>query len=137
VIWAEWLLRFNDFWLGGVGAGVTFDFTFPNGFKVTSAHSLYLQLWYQYGIVGILLFVALLISLLWKGWSCRAQPLARLGLALLVFAMVAMVSEVHAIFQRPSPYWVLFWFPVGILLGVQKPVPGHSSEPLAPPAKAD
>lgn len=137
VIWAEWLLRSNDFWLDGVGAGVIFDFTFPNGFKVTSAHSLYLQLWYQYGIVGILLFAALLISLLWKGWTCRAQPLARLGLALLVFAMVAMVSEVHSIFLRPSPFWVVFWLPVGILLGVQKPLAGHSSEPLAPPAKAD
>ena len=125
----------------GVGAGVKFEFTFPAGTlqagrSYNSAHSLYLQLWYQYGVVGILLFVALLISLLRKGWSCRAQPLARLGLALLVFAMVSMVSEVHSIFLRPGPYWVMFWFPVGILLGIQQPAVGCPSEPLAPPAAA-
>ena len=48
--------------------------------------------------------------------------------ALLVYAMVAMVSDVYAIFHRPSPYWVLFWFPVGILLGVQ---PGNTEERAA------
>lgn len=142
LIWQAWFEQLHDFWLIGVGAGVKFEFTFPAGTpqagqSFTSAHSLYLQLWYQYGIVGILLFVALLISLLWKGWTCRAQPLARLGLALLVFAMVAMVSEVHSIFLRPSPFWVVFWLPVGILLGLQQPGSGHSSEPLAPLAKAD
>lgn len=119
--WTEWLRRLPDFWLLGAGAGADFIFKLPTGFPIKHAHSLYLQLWFEYGIVGILLFAALLISLLWKGWVCRAAPLARLGLALLVFAMVAMVSDVYAIFTRPGPYWVLFWFPVGILLGVQKP----------------
>ena len=141
-IWDAWFERLHDFWLMGAGAGADFKFTFPEGTPQAGrsfkhAHSLYLQLWYQYGIIGILLFISLLISLLWKGWTCRAQSLARLGLALLVFAMVAMVSDVYAIFTRPNPYWVLFWFPVGILLGVQKPTAVHSSEPLAPPAKAD
>ena len=84
------------------------------------AHSLYLQLWYEFGIVGFLLFVGLLLSLLHKAWQCREQPLARLGAALLAFAMIAMVSDIYAVFHRPSPYWVVFWLPVGILLGVQK-----------------
>lgn len=121
--WMEWLRRLPDFWLLGAGAGADFTFKLPTGFPIKHAHSLYLQLWYEYGVLGILLFAALLISLLWKGWVCRAAPLARLGLALLVFAMVAMVSDVYTIFHRPSPYWVLFWLPVGILLGVQRPEP--------------
>lgn len=125
-IWAEWWQRLSDFWLLGAGAGADFIYKLPSGFPIKHAHSLYLQLWFEYGIVGILLFAALLISLLWKGWVCRAQPLARLGLALLVFAMVAMVSDVYAIFTRPGPYWVLFWLPVGILLGVQRPAPESS-----------
>ncbi|MHA6493810.1 O-antigen ligase family protein [Pseudomonas borbori] len=121
LIWANWAERFPTFWLAGAGAGADFQFAFPRPhyFSVIHAHSLYLQLWYEYGVVGIVLFVLLLLSLLQKGWQCRAQPLARLGIALLVYAMVAMVSDVYAIFHRPSPYWVLFWFPVGILLGVQ------------------
>ena len=123
LIWNYYFSVLDNFWLWGAGAGTEFYFKFPNGFEVIHAHSLYLQLWYEYGILGISLFVALLLSLLWKGWQCREQPIARLGLALLVFAMVAMISDVYAVFHRPSPYWVIFWFPVGILLGVQrKPV---------------
>jgi putative inorganic carbon (HCO3(-)) transporter len=118
-IWANWIDHFEEFWIAGAGAGARLFYRFSNGFEVFHAHSLYLQLWYEYGIIGISLFVALLLSLLWKGWQCREQPIARLGLALLVFAMVAMISDVYAIFHRPSPYWVIVWFPVGILLGVQ------------------
>lgn len=121
-IWHNWLVHLPEFWLWGSGAGADLYYRFVGGYEVIHAHSLYLQLWYEYGLFGITLFAALLLSLLWKGWQCREQPLARLGIALLVFSMVAMVSDVYAVFHRPSPYWVVFWFPVGILLGVQKPV---------------
>jgi O-antigen ligase len=119
-IWHNWLTRLPEFWLFGSGGGADFYFKFPNGYEVIHAHSLYLQLWYEFGIVGFLLFVGLLLSLLHKAWQCREQPLARLGAALLAFAMIAMVSDIYALFHRPSPYWVVFWLPVGILLGVQK-----------------
>lgn len=120
-IWQNWLSLLPSFWMAGAGAGTELPFTLFGGFKVIHAHSLYLQLWYEYGIVGICLFLALLASLLWKGWRCRSNPLALLGLGLLVFAIVAMVSDVYAIFHRPSPYWVMLWLPVGILLGVTVP----------------
>lgn len=123
-IWAEWLRRFPDFWLLGAGSGAEFKFRFPSGYTVFHSHSLYLQLWFEYGLPGISLFALFIGSLLWKGWVCRAQPLAKLGIALLVFALVAMVSDIYAIFLRPNPYWVVFWFPVGILLGV---TPGDKS----------
>ncbi|WP_238996078.1 O-antigen ligase family protein [Azotobacter chroococcum] len=123
LIWDAWGERLSGFWLLGAGAGADFEFVFPPpvNFSVKHAHSLYLQFWYEYGLPGILLLVALLASLVWKGWTCRAEPLARLGLGLLAFAMVAMVSDIYAVFHRPSPYWVVFWFPVGILLGVRRP----------------
>jgi putative inorganic carbon (HCO3(-)) transporter len=120
-IWQNWLAKLPDFWLIGSGGGADLYYRFANGYETFHAHSLYLQLWYEYGVVGFLLFSSLLLSLLWKAWQCREQPLARLGAALLVFAMVAMVSDIYAIFHRPSPYWVVFWLPVGILLGVQRP----------------
>lgn len=132
LIWNSWIARFSEFWLQGAGASADFYFKFPPPHKssILHAHSLYLQLWYEYGIVGISLFALLLVSLLWKGWACRAQPLARVGLALLVFAMFAMVSDVYAVFHRPSPYWVVLWFPVGILLGV-RPRREHEVMPQA------
>lgn len=120
-IWGNWLNKLQEFWLTGSGAGADIYYKFANGYETFHAHSLYLQLWYEFGLPGIVLFVSLLLSLFWKAWQCRELPLARLGTALLVFALVAMVSDIYAIFHRPSPYWVVFWFPVGILLGVQKP----------------
>lgn len=120
-IWRAWFLELPTFWLWGAGAGSDFVFIFSGGAKTIHAHSLYLQLWYEYGFVGLVFFLMFIASLLWKGWRCRSNPLALLGLGLLVFAMVAMVSDVYAIFHRPSPYWVMLWLPVGILLGVTVP----------------
>lgn len=120
-IWSAWLLELPAFWLWGAGAGKDFIFIFSGGAKTIHAHSFYLQLWYEYGVVGLVLFLVFIASLLWKGWQCRSNPLALLGMGLLVFAMVAMVSDVYAIFHRPSPYWVLVWLPVGVLLGVKVP----------------
>ena len=131
-IWANWAGHLPEFWLMGAGAGADLVFKVPYSPTIHKhAHSLYLQLWYQYGIVGICLFVLLLLSLLRKGWACRAQPLARVGLALLVFAMVAMVSDVYAIFHRLRSDWVLVWFPVGILLGVRYPQAAPAASPAA------
>lgn len=127
VIWASWFERFPNFWLFGAGAGANFSYTFRGGFTVVHAHSFYLQLWFEYGIVGFLLFMMLLLSLLYKGWKCRANPLARLGLGLLVYAMVAMITDVSSIFSSPGPWWVVVWLPVGILLGVRQPAAARSS----------
>lgn len=120
LIWLSWLARLPEFWLWGDGPGAPFNFTYPWSGSVKHAHSLYLQLWYQLGFPGILLFTLLITSLLQKGWHLRQQHLARLGLALLILALVAMLSDIHAIFLRPHPYWVIFWLPVGLLLGLQK-----------------
>lgn len=127
LIWAHWFHQLPSFWLWGNGADAAFSFTFPSGlsripagFTVNQAHSLYLQFWFEYGVVGVSLFLAMLLSLLYKGWICRDQPLARLGVSLLIFALVAMVSEVHSIIMRPNPYWVVVWFPIGIIIGLNR-----------------
>lgn len=119
LIWLSWLARLPDFWLWGAGPGAQFDFTYPWGGSVKHAHSLYLQLWYQLGLPGITLFILFLGCLLEKGWRLRQQPLARLGLVLLILAMMAMLTDVHSILLRPNHYWVLFWLPAGILIGLQ------------------
>lgn len=121
LIWLDWLARLPEFWLWGAGPGAPFDFTYPWGGSVKHAHSFYLQLWYQLGLPGITLFVLLLSCLVLKGWRLRQQPLARLGLALLIFAMTAMLTDVHSLLVRPNQYWVLFWLPVGILIGLKPP----------------
>lgn len=123
LIWLSWLERLPDFWFWGAGPGAPFEFTYPWGGSVKHAHSFYLQLWYQLGLPGITLFILFLGCLLHKGWRLRRQPLARLGLALLILAMVAMLSDVSTVFLRPNHYWVLFWLPAGILIGLRPAQP--------------
>lgn len=122
LIWLNWLARLPEFWVLGNGAGTDLVYRYPWGDVVYHAHSLYLQLWFEYGIVGIALFVLLLSTLLLKAWRLRAEPAARVALASLVFAMVAMVSDIPSVFTRPSPYWIVLWLPVGLIIGLRPPV---------------
>ncbi|WP_407362850.1 O-antigen ligase domain-containing protein [Pseudomonas luteola] len=117
VIWMEWLNRFDAFWLTGAGAGAAFNIcidTTERCFK--QAHNLYLQFFYEYGIVGALTLLGLIVVLLAKGIKLRTEPIVRLGTALLVFAAVAAIANYHEILLRPSVYVITFWLPVGILL---------------------
>lgn len=120
LIWLNWLERLPEFWLLGEGPGRDLVYRYPWGDQVLHAHSLYLQLWYEYGLAGIALFLLLLATLLMKAWRMRADASARIALSLLAFAMVAMISDVYAVFHRPSPYWVILWLPVGLIMGLKR-----------------
>ncbi|TWI54207.1 O-antigen ligase-like membrane protein [Pseudomonas duriflava] len=119
VIWAEWLNRFGTFWLAGAGAGAAFTICIDSvGRCFNQAHNLYLQFFYEYGIIGIMSLLGLVSFLLMKGIKLRAQPIARLGTALLVFAVVAAIANYHVILVRPGVYSMTFWLPVGILFSI-------------------
>lgn len=120
-IWLNWWERLPEFWMWGDGAGNKLVYRYPWGDMAYHAHSLYLQLWYEFGVIGISLFLALLATLALKAWSLRDLVEARIGLAALVFAMVAMVSDVYAIFHRPSVYWVILWLPIGFIIALERP----------------
>lgn len=121
-IWLSWFARFPEFWALGKGAGVNLIYQYPWGDIAQHAHSLYLQMWFEYGVVGFALFVLSLGTALLKAWRLRSDPAARVALATLVFALVAMVSDISTVFSRPNPYWVVLWFPIGLIMGLRPPV---------------
>lgn len=130
LIWLNWLHRLPEFWLLGNGAGTEIVYRYPWGDIVHHAHSLYLQLWYEYGIIGITLFLTMLSTLLHKAWTLRELFEARIALAMLTFSIVAMISDIHAVFHRPSVYWIILWLPVGLIIGLSSPTrPAQSNEP--------
>ncbi|QXI31560.1 O-antigen ligase family protein [Pseudomonas vanderleydeniana] len=130
-IWLSWLARLPDFWVLGEGAGARFIYQYPWGDIVYHAHSQYLQLWFEYGIGGFILFLLLLGTALHKAWRLRADPAARVTLATLVFALVAMVSDISTVFTRPNVYWVVFWLPIGLSIGLQAPLGKLQGRPVA------
>jgi len=116
LIWKDWCERFSTFWLWGAGAGQDFIYSFSKKRGVIHAHSLYLQIWYEYGLLTFISFVVFLLSILHHGWKYKSHPNAKIGISLLVFACVAMMTDVYGIIRRPSPCWAYLWFSVGLLI---------------------
>lgn len=120
VIFSHWLARLDTFWVWGAGAGADVNICISAaGRCFNQAHSLYLQFFFEYGLPGLSLLLALIVLVLKKGWHCRAQDsMAPLGLALMVFTLLASVANFYVIFLRPGVFWMVFWLPVGILLAL-------------------
>ena len=84
----------------------------PKGGVLTEDY--YLQIAYEVGIIGIVLFVALLILLLSELYKSRAQPLA-----LIVFCAgvgIALFGVLNHSWSNESLAFI-WWFPAGLALG--------------------
>lgn len=118
-IWSYYFEVMSNNWLVGHGLGTPFEYRRSNGIASSPhAHSLYLQQAYDSGIVSLALLGAGLLGLAHKAWKLRSNYWVRLAFPALVFALIAMLTDVERIFTRPGDYWTLFWLPVAILLAV-------------------
>lgn len=118
-IWAYYFDVMSGHWIFGHGLGTPFEFHWPDSSAVSPhAHSLYLQQIYDSGIVSLALLGAGLLGVVHKAWKLRNNYWVRLAFPALVFALIAMLTDVERIFTRPGDYWTLFWLPVAILLAV-------------------
>lgn len=125
-IWGYYFKVMSGNWLLGHGLGTEFMYYWPNGkWYSPHAHSLYLQQVYDSGLVSLLLMVAGLVGLSFKAWRLRDNSWVRIAFPALLFALIAMLTDVDRIFTRPSDYWTLFWLPVAVLLAVPNTVRGH------------
>jgi len=118
-IWEYFYAAMTDHWTIGYGLGTPFRFVWPNEVAISPhAHSLYLQQIYDSGIVSLALMCAGLLGLTYKAWQLRSHPWVQLAFPALVFALIAMLTDVERIFTRPGDYWTVFWLPVAVLLAV-------------------
>lgn len=120
LIWEEWFARLRSFWLIGEGPGAEFNvcIDIPGRNCFNQAHNLYMQLFYELGILGFLLFVSMVTALVVFGIKNISNSYFLLGFSWLVFAILAGMSSYHAILTRPSVYWIVVWIPIAIILYV-------------------
>ncbi|CAD5109721.1 O-antigen ligase family protein [Zestomonas carbonaria] len=119
LIWDHFVAVMPGHWLFGYGLGTPFSFVWPDGRSIIfHAHSLFLQLVYDSGLVALGLMAAGLLVVAHKVWKLRDDPWVRLAFPALVFALIAMLTDVERIFTRPGVYWTVFWLPLAILLAV-------------------
>lgn len=118
LIWSMVLDSMPGAWLAGHGAGVEMAEMQIPGQTVVNTHSLYLEILFQYGLIGLLFFISMLVMVLHRMWAERSE-LCVLALALLVGSIGVMFFELHSFIHSPNLVWLWVWFPVGIALGTR------------------
>jgi len=86
------------------------------GLPFGNAHSAYLQVFWQGGVVGLALFVSLMALALRTAMSQGRATGHYLTLGMLVFAALVMLTDLDTLIGRPREQWLLFWFPLALLL---------------------
>ena len=85
------------------------------------AHNIVLAVLYYGGIVGVLLFGLVHGTALVR--ACRRQRSsagALLASSLMIYGLIALQFDGGSIIGRPNEFWLLLWFPIALLLNVEK-----------------
>jgi O-antigen ligase len=124
-IWEYFFSQMQGHWVLGHGLGTEFKYVWPDRDLISPhAHSLYFQQVYDSGLISIALLFAGLVTLLYKSWRLRSNLWVKAAAPSLLFALLAMMTDVERIFTRPGDYWTVFWLPVAVLLAVTSTVDG-------------
>ncbi|MEZ5503507.1 MAG: O-antigen ligase family protein [Halioglobus sp.] len=100
------------------GHGLIVDISLDaDGLHFETAHNAFLQAFWHGGVIGLCLMVLLLVIALRTAWS-RGRELGEYTVfCLLLFAACTMMTGVDTLIDRPRDQWLLFWFPLALLLG--------------------
>jgi O-antigen ligase len=113
IIWLNIIDRMQGYWLVGHGAGAKLGtFFLQDGFTVSHAHNLYLEVLYQYGLGGVILMLISSFACLVKLFRLRKDQLAALWFSLLVSGMLAMCFAMSNFVGTPNRIWVFYWLPL-------------------------
>lgn len=90
-----------------------------SGEELYDAHNIHLEVLFEGGLAGFLLWSTLLLSIAFAGWESRREPLGKYILALLIYSVVAKAFESRGILSRPTEFWHLLWLCGGLAMAAQ------------------
>ncbi|MDG1945490.1 MAG: O-antigen ligase family protein [Halioglobus sp.] len=90
-----------------------------DGRAFATIHNAYLQIFWIAGSVGVLLFLVLLVVAFRSAWIWGRQHQDFTIFSMLLFATCVMTTGVDTLIDRPRDQWMLFWFPLALLLAYQ------------------
>ncbi|AYN95733.1 O-antigen ligase family protein [Pseudomonas sp. LTJR-52] len=116
VIWQGVLKQMQGYWLVGHGAGESIlPIAIPSGQVVSNTHGLHLEVLFQYGLIGLVLWILLTFcSIGLLSQNIHRSPLAALGLCLLISSTGVMFFELHGFIHTPNLVWQWVWFPLAL-----------------------
>lgn len=88
----------------------------PRPFK--HPHNLYLSVFYQGGLVALVLMAVVIFWVLRVLLQRYDHPDAKLALGILGVALPAYLLDGHELIDKVGSTWFMFWLPVGICLGL-------------------
>jgi hypothetical protein len=118
-IWREIWLHALDAPILGHGLTPNVAVQLENIRLFETAHNAYLQVFWQGGLVGLGLFLALLARAAYEAWTLGSCEGDMTILCILLFTMMVMLTGVDTLIERPRDQWILFWLPVSLLLATR------------------
>ena len=79
---------------------------------IAHAHSIYMEVLFNYGLVGLSGFLSVLLFAGSRLWAQRKEPLALFWLAVLVGGALGMLFDFSSFVSTPNLVWLWFWLPV-------------------------
>jgi O-antigen ligase len=79
---------------------------------INHAHSIYIEVIFNYGLVGLSGLIALLVGSIFRLWKHRENPLSALWLATLCGAAVSVGFDFSSFLSTPNLVWLWVWLPV-------------------------
>jgi O-antigen ligase len=115
-IWGKtWLYILDAPWFGhGYDTPMTIQIPGVN-FAFADPHNLLLGVLYECGLVGLILWLSLYFAALSFAWRNRKEGIVTIASALLVFGLVASMTEGGSFLSRPKEHWFLVWIPMTLL----------------------
>jgi O-antigen ligase len=102
------------------GQGLISEVSYDIGVESFSvAHNAYIQALWHGGVIGFGLLSMILVSACWHAWRLGQEQDNFVVLGILLFAMSVMLTGVDTLIGRPRDQWMLFWFPLALLISYQ------------------
>ena len=102
--------------LASVSAAPPIEVPTSLGIKYNT-HNIFLAVLYQGGVIGLLLFAAMIVTTFYQSWSLRhVTAFGTLAALLQLFATTALQFDGVALCTRPDDNWVLLWLPIALHL---------------------
>lgn len=82
------------------------------------AHNFYLQVLFEQGLLGLACFLGMLVAVFRAVWKARKDRMILGAFALVVYILTVMLVEIEHVVTRPGLFWTIFWFPLGLVMGL-------------------
>ena len=124
-IWLNAISQIKGHWIFGSGLSTPFEpIPKQDGTIVKNSHNLYLEIIYQTGLVGLILYLSTVSSaiyILFKAYLLNVySDLSILLLALLISISVTMLIEMNSWIHSPNLIWMWLWAPLAVSLAFER-----------------